>query len=97
MLQEEAWSSGVTGNLEFYEGVKAAMPADNPSLLISLVTLDGSNYLVGSCSCKLFIKAQGLEDYITGVKVKKPTFDDISARKWELENSLVISWLINLM
>lgn len=34
---------------------------NNPSLQISLVKLDRNNYIAGSKSCLLFIKAHGLQ------------------------------------
>jgi len=58
---------------------------------------DWSNYLEWSCSCNLFIKARGLEDYITEVKSHKPAVGDTNACQWELENSSVMSWLIKSM
>ena len=40
------------------------------------------------------IKARGLEDYITGIKTQKPVAGDVQARQWEIENSLVMCWVI---
>lgn len=47
--------------------------------------------------CKLFIKILGLEYYVTRVKEQKPATNGPTARQWDLEHSLVISWLINAM
>ena len=79
MSQEEVRSSSVTGVVVPTEGPKTAVPSDNPSLLISPVKLDGSNCLAWSWSCKLFIKARGLEDYITSMKSQKPNAGDVQA------------------
>ena len=74
----------------------AGISTDNPSLQISLVKLDGNNYLAWSRSCLLFIKARGMQDYITSVKVK-PVATDPLFHQWDSENSLIIAWLINSM
>lgn len=47
-----------------------------------------------ACSCKLFIKARGLEDYVTGVGGQKPVANNLTAPQW---SSLVVSCLINAM
>ena len=74
----------------------AAISTDNPSLQISPVKLDGNNYLAWSRSCLLFIKARGMQGYITGAKVKQAAVDP-SFNQWNSENSLVMTWLINSM
>jgi hypothetical protein len=80
---------------------KPILSGDNPSLNISPVKLDGSNYLAWFRSCLLFIKARGLQGYITGdkkqPKAKDPAMSDSTYNQWESENSLVMSWLINSM
>lgn len=50
-----------------------------------------------ACFCQLFIKDCGLKDYITRVKGPKPATNDPIARGRDLENSLVMFWLINAM
>ena len=45
MSQEEVRSSNVTGVVVLSEGPKTAVPDKNPSLPISSVKLDGSNYI----------------------------------------------------
>ncbi|KAK6930599.1 Retrotransposon Copia-like, N-terminal [Dillenia turbinata] len=75
---------------------KIGLLGDNPSLQISPVKLDGTNYLSWSRSCLLFIQARGLKGYVTGEK-PKPTITDSTYNQWEAENSLVMSWLINSM
>lgn len=72
---------------EEISGKRMVTPTQNPSLQISPVKLDGSTYPAWSCSCKLFIKAHGLEDYITGVRGQKPATNDPTATKLELEFS----------
>lgn len=76
---------------------KTPIPSsDNPSLQFSLIKFDGTNYLVWSRSCLLFIKARGLYGYITGTTTK-PDTSSSDFTKWDSENSLVMSWLINSM
>ena len=70
--------------------------SDIPSLNISPIKLDGSNYLAWSRSCLLFIQARGLQGYITG-KRQKPPVTDPTLSQWEYKNFLIISWLINSM
>lgn len=50
-----------------------------------------------ACSCKLFVKDRGLKDYVTRVKGQKPARNDPIARQGDLENSVVMCWLINAM
>ncbi|XP_057996496.1 uncharacterized protein LOC131175840 [Hevea brasiliensis] len=75
---------------------KAGFVGDNPSLQISPVKLDGTNYLAWSRSCLLFIQARGLQGYITKDR-KKPESTSSTYSQWESENSLVMSWFINSM
>ncbi|KAK6918108.1 Retrotransposon Copia-like, N-terminal [Dillenia turbinata] len=75
---------------------KVGLLGDNPSLQISPVKLDGTNYLSWSRSCLLFIQARGLKGYVTGEK-PKPAIIDSTYNQREAENSLVMSWLINSM
>ncbi|KAK6932088.1 Retrotransposon Copia-like, N-terminal [Dillenia turbinata] len=74
---------------------KVGLLGDNPSLQISRVKLDGTNYLSWSRSCLLFIQ-RGLKGYVTREK-PKPTITDSTYNQWEAKNSLVMSWLINSM
>ena len=78
------------------DGKKVILNSDNPSLQISPIKLDGTNYLAWSRSCLLFIKARGMQGYITGAS-KKPAANDDNFNQWDSENSLVMSWLINSM
>ena len=45
---------------------------------------------------RLFIKARGLEGFLTGAKTQ-PLTGDTTFVQWESENSLVMAWLINSM
>ncbi|GMP92340.1 hypothetical protein CsSME_00042602 [Camellia sinensis var. sinensis] len=69
---------------------------DNPSLQISPVKLDGSNYLIWSRSCGLAIAARRLTGYITG-SLPLPDGDASLHTQWISENALVMTWLINSM
>ena len=80
-----------------FDGIKfLAAFIDNPSLQISPLKLDGTNYLAWSRSCLLSIKARGLQGYINNGK-RRPDDTNPAVHKWDSENSLIMSWLINLM
>ncbi|KAK2968523.1 hypothetical protein RJ640_022768 [Escallonia rubra] len=44
----------------------------------------------------MFISGKGKEDYLTGT-IETPSKDDPSYKKWNSENHMVMSWLINTM
>ncbi|XP_028084053.1 uncharacterized protein LOC114285227 [Camellia sinensis] len=67
---------------------------DSPSLQISPVKLDGSNYLIWSRSYSLAIAAHRLTGYITGF-LPLPDGDDFLLTQWISKNALVMTWLIN--
>ncbi|KAK6927413.1 Retrotransposon Copia-like, N-terminal [Dillenia turbinata] len=75
---------------------KVGLLGDDPSLQISPIKLDGTNYLSWSRLCLLFIQTRGLKGYVTGEK-PKPAITDLTYNQWEAENSLVMSWFINSM
>lgn len=92
MSQEEHSLSGVTGvavigvvkvkvlgGAEIGLGTRVATPEENPSFFMSSVKIDRSNYLLWSCSCKLFIKTWGLEDYNIGARGQRTSAGGISA------------------
>ncbi|RVX17863.1 hypothetical protein CK203_004399 [Vitis vinifera] len=54
------------------------------------------NYLKWAQSMKLTIDGKGKLRYLTG-EVTQPIANDLSLKKWQSENSLVIAWLINSM
>ncbi|KAK2975560.1 hypothetical protein RJ640_011573 [Escallonia rubra] len=58
--------------------------------------LNGLNYLQWSQSVFMFISGKGKEDYLTGT-IETPSKDDPSYKKWDSENHMVMSWLINTM
>ena len=66
----------------------------NPSLRITSVVLDGSNYLVWSRSFTLAITAQGLLGFLTGNN-KRPSSGGPELTTWSEKNALVMTWLIN--
>ena len=69
------------------KGPKTAVPFNNPSLVISPMKVDGSNYLAWSYFCKLFIKVRGLEDYIIGMKTQKLALEYTSSTMGDRELS----------
>ena len=58
--------------------------------------LNGQNFIQWSQSVMLFVCGKGKEDYLTGAAAP-PQPDDLKFKVWKLENSMVMSWLINSM
>ena len=58
--------------------------------------LNGQNYTQWARSVRIYLQGKGKEDYITG-ESKEPKKNDPNYQKWKLENSLVMSWLLNSM
>lgn len=58
---------------------------ENPSLQITIVKIDGSNYLCWSCSCLSPIESRGLSNYLKG------EYEELKM------NPLVMSWLFHSM
>ncbi|GAV60583.1 UBN2_3 domain-containing protein, partial [Cephalotus follicularis] len=54
------------------------------------------NFLQWSQSVLLVIRGRGKMGYITG-KVQQPDVNDPIYENWELNNSIVMAWLINSM
>lgn len=44
----------------------------------------------------LFVRGKGCDEYLTGEIIQPPAHDQ-HARTWKIENSMVISWLLNSM
>ena len=80
-----------------FDGTKFSIAFnDNPSLQISPVKLDATNYLAWLRSCLLSIQATWLQGYINNGK-RRPDDINSAVHKWDSENSLIMSWLINSM
>lgn len=77
-------------------GASGSIPMETYSSPISIVKLDGINYLTWSESVKISIRGRGKWGYILG-DTKAPTRDDPTYAKWEADDSLVMSWLIHSM
>ncbi|RVW87879.1 hypothetical protein CK203_039747 [Vitis vinifera] len=70
--------------------------AESPILQIITCRLNGQNFLLWSQSVKLFIRGRGKIDYLNGTK-QAPKFDDPTYHVWDVENSMILSWLVNSM
>ncbi|KAK3008643.1 hypothetical protein RJ639_013452 [Escallonia herrerae] len=66
------------------------------SLQITSHKLDGKNFLQWSRSVLLVIRGRGKMGYITG-EIQRPALGDSMYANWELNNSIVMAWLINSM
>ncbi|RVW53418.1 hypothetical protein CK203_085002 [Vitis vinifera] len=70
--------------------------SDSSPILITGHKLNGHNYLQWSQSVLLFICGKGKNEYLTGEAVMPETTEP-GFRKWKIENSMIMSWLINSM
>ena len=68
----------------------------DPNLKITTIPFNGQNYLKWSQAVELYLKARGKMGHLDG-RVTAPSTTDPGYDKWEIENSVIISWLINSM
>ncbi|GMI67509.1 hypothetical protein HRI_000420200 [Hibiscus trionum] len=66
------------------------------SLIITNHRLDGKNFLQWSQSVLMVLRGRGKIGYING-EIPRPASTDSSYATWELNNSMVMAWLINSM
>ncbi|KAK2970862.1 hypothetical protein RJ640_022304 [Escallonia rubra] len=89
----------ISSNYSSIPGVSGLPTHGNSESSILPITghkLNGLNYLQWSQSVFMFISGKGKEDYLTGT-IETPSKDDPSYKKWNSENHMVMSWLINTM
>ncbi|RVW98281.1 hypothetical protein CK203_034262 [Vitis vinifera] len=91
----EGSNSEVTSRLEVVHSGSAST-TDGIILPITGHKLNGQNFIQWAQSVRIFICGKGKEEYLTGAIVQ-PKEDDPGYRTWKLENSMVMSWLINSM
>ena len=77
------------------ENIVVAHP-DNPNLKITTSLFNGNNYLAWSQSVTLVLKGRGKMGYING-RIQAPNTEDTTYDKWEMENSIVMTWLCHSM
>ncbi|RVX15028.1 hypothetical protein CK203_007745 [Vitis vinifera] len=70
--------------------------SDSSPILITGHKLNGHNYLQWSQSVLLFICGKGNDEYLTGEAAMLETTEP-GFRKWKIESSMIMSWLINSM
>ena len=70
--------------------------SDSSTILITGHKLNDHNYLQWSQSVLLFICGKGKDEYLTG-EAAMPETTEPGFRKWKIENSMIMSWLINSM
>lgn len=68
--------------------------SDPPNLQITVVKLDGRNYLTWSQSALLCIKGKDKDKYLTG-EVSVPDLDSPTCRKCKTEKAKGMSWLLH--
>ena len=68
----------------------------NSSLIITSHRLDGKNFLQWSQSVLMVLRGRGNLGYING-DLARPDVADPTYATWELNNSIVMAWLINSM
>lgn len=74
-----------------YLWVSKVTTGDNPSVLITTVKLDGTNYLEWSQLAKMYIGGQGKLAYINGRVVEPLSSDSQAYDKWESKNLTIMS------
>ena len=77
-------------------GAVLASPIEATNLPITCRKLNNQNYTQWARLVCLFLQGKGKEEYITG-EAKKPEKDEAKLKTWKLENSQVMSWLLNTM
>ncbi|RVW56445.1 Retrovirus-related Pol polyprotein from transposon RE1 [Vitis vinifera] len=70
--------------------------SDSSPILITGHKLNGHNYLQWSQSMLLLICGKGKDEYLTR-KAVMPETTEPGFKKWKIENSMIMSWLINSM
>ncbi|CAN6459804.1 unnamed protein product [Victoria cruziana] len=76
--------------------VKMMLKEPNTALKITTVPLNGTNYLVWSKSASLYLCGRGKAGYVNG-KVCRPEESEEAYADWELNDRMVMSWLLNSM
>ncbi|RVW92973.1 Retrovirus-related Pol polyprotein from transposon RE1 [Vitis vinifera] len=69
---------------------------ESHSVQITMICLNGDNFLRWSQSVRMYIKGRGKMGYLMGEK-KAPAVDDPNYAIWDAENSMVMTWLVNSM
>ena len=67
-----------------------------PNLKIATTPFNGQNYLTWSQAVSLYLKGRGKMGHLDG-RVTAPAVTDPGYDKWEVENSIIMAWLINSM
>ncbi|KAK8953762.1 hypothetical protein KSP39_PZI001773 [Platanthera zijinensis] len=92
--------SGISAPLTDAHAVSTIDPPRSygPSVLLKITTvaLDGTNYLKWSRAAQHAIRSHQLYGLIDGTTTEPP-HTDFSWRKWDADNSLVVSWLLHSM
>ena len=69
---------------------------EGSSLQITNHKLNGKNFLQWSQSVLMVLRGRGKIGYISG-EIQRPNLTDPAYGQWELNNSIVMAWLINSM
>lgn len=75
----------------------AAPTTNEPhSIQITSIKLNGDNFVRWSQSVQMYIRGRGKTGYLTGT-IPEPAPEDPHYAKWDSENSMVMTWLVNSM
>ncbi|XP_021889014.1 uncharacterized protein LOC110807995 [Carica papaya] len=96
MATGELPSSPEVSSGSYHHTATSNVVSEMSSSCITGHKLNGSNYLQWSSSVRLFIQGKGCYAHLTGEVISPPATDS-SARVWEIEDSMVMSWLITSM
>ena len=66
------------------------------SIQIMTIRLNENNFLQWSQAVRMYIRGRGKISYLTGDK-KELAKTDAAYATWDVENSMIIAWLINAM
>ncbi|XP_074346526.1 uncharacterized protein LOC141685315 [Apium graveolens] len=69
---------------------------ESHSIQITTIRLNGENFQRWSQSVRMYIRGRGKIGYLTGDK-KEPDAKDATYSTWDVENSMVMTWLVNSM
>ena len=73
---------------------KHSLVTENPGSKITTELFNGENYLSWSQSATFWLRSRAKFGYVDGT-IKAPSREDPTYGKWEVDNYLVMSWLVH--
>ena len=75
---------------------KQSLIVENPGSKFTTELFNGENYITWSQSATFWLRSRSKLGYVDGT-LKVPSREDPTYGKWEVENYLVMSWLVHSM